>query len=211
MTPRALLTAFFFCLVAGPAFAQSGSGFYLPVAPTSYGQDEFRAADGTTCRSSMDGTKRVEVGAFGSGGKADDNNYALPGYTYAGNQGRTAGVYGRFSMSLDASPDRMNCNTLYKLELERRALELELMKRSLVDADRRLDQLKQSRAEESAGEPEHTASISRSPVAKTAAKTPAKAPANTSAKTPAAKTAAKPSGKPAKTAAAKQTGAYPPP
>lgn len=199
MTPRALLIAFFFCLSAGSAFAQSGSGFYLPVAPTSYGQDEFRAADGTTCRSSMDGTKRVEVGAFGSGGKADDSAYSLPGYAY-GNQGRNAGVYGRFSMSLDASPDRMNCNTLYRLELERRQLELELMKRSIVDADRRLDDLKQSRAEEPAAAPEHTASMSRKP-----------AVAGKSAGKAAPKSVGKAQSKGVKTASAKTAGAYPPP
>ena len=136
-------------VLSTPALGQSG--FYLPTGVNSYGQDEFRAADGTTCRSTMDGTKRIELGAYGSGNRIDSNPYALPGYSY-GNQGNggNAGVYGRFSMSLDATPERMNCNALYKLELERRALELELMKRSLVAADRRLDELKQSRAEEPA-------------------------------------------------------------
>lgn len=149
MTTRTLLLALPLCLLGGPAFAQAG--FYLPTAPTSYGQDEFRAADGTSCRSSMDGTKRVEVGAFGSGGRSDNTYYSLPGYSYPA-QGN-AGVYGRFSMSLDASPERMNCNALYRLELERRTLELELMKRSLVEADRRLDDIKQSRSAEPQQQP----------------------------------------------------------
>lgn len=137
--PAALVLGLF----ATPAFAQS-AGFYLPTGVTSYGQDEFRAADGTTCRSTMDGTKRIEVGAYGSGNRSNDNSYSLPGYYGQGN-GNNAGVYGRFTMSLDAAPDRMNCNILYKLELERRSLELEMMKRSLTSADRALDDhLKQS-------------------------------------------------------------------
>ena len=190
MAWRAFLTACFFGLLAGPALAQSG--FYLPVAPTSYGQDEFRAADGTTCRSSMDGTKRVEVGAFGSGGRTDNNGYTLPGYTNP-NQGN-AGVYGRLSVSLDAPSERMNCNTLYKLELERRQLELELMKRSLVEADRRLDDLKQSRADDPADAPVRAAGAGGKPVTKTAQKPASKAVA-----------------KPAKLAATKGQGGYPPP
>lgn len=145
---------------ASPAFGQTG--FYLPSGVASYGQDEFRAADGTTCRSTMDGTKRIELGAFGSGNRVDSNPYALPGYSY-GNQGNggNAGVYGRFSMSLDASPERMNCNALYKLEIERRTLELEMMKRSLVAADRKLDELRSSEAE--TGEPVATASSDAAP------------------------------------------------
>lgn len=175
--------AILLCFAASPAFAQAG--FYLPTSVASYGQDEFRAADGTTCRSTMDGTKRIEIGAFGSGNRVDNNPYALPGYSY-GNQGNggNAGVYGRFSMSLDAAPDRMNCNTLYKLELERRTLELELMKRSLVSADRRLDELKSSEGEPS--EPSSTASSAAAPA-------------------PSKKSAAKPS----KVAAAKRR--FPPP
>lgn len=168
MKSTVLPVAFALGLLATPAFAQAG--FYLPSGVASYGQDEFRAADGTTCRSTMDGTKRIELGAFGSGNKVDSNPYALPGYSY-GNQGNggNAGVYGRFSMSLDASPERMNCNALYKLEIERRTLELELMKRSLVSADRRLDEIRQSEADGGA-EPSATAAVPDKPGQKTAAK-----------------------------------------
>lgn len=161
-----LLTALLTVLGALPAFAQAG--FYLPTSSPSYGQDEFRAADGTTCRSTMDGTKRVELGTFATGGNGTSGyGYGLPGYGSQPTQGN-AGVYGRFSMSLDASPSRMDCNLLYKLEIERRTLELELMKRSLSSADQRLDE--QMGADASHAEP------SAGPLRKTAAgpKTPPK-------------------------------------
>lgn len=129
-------------LILGASGAAAQTGFYLPAAAPSSGQDEFRAADGTTCRSSMDGTKRVEVGTFGSGGRADSNQlYGMPAY-YSSAPPTNAGVYGRFTMSLDAQPSRMDCNKLFELELERRRLEVELMKRSLVAADRKLDEIK---------------------------------------------------------------------
>lgn len=121
------------------------TGFYLPTTAPSYGQDEFRAADGTTCRSTMDGTRRIEVGTFASGSRIDSANpYGLPGYVTSPNNGN-AGVYGRFAMSLDAAPKRMNCNRLYELEIEKRELEVEMMKRSLRAADQRLDELSAAR------------------------------------------------------------------
>ena len=172
MRSSVLPVAFVFGLFAAPAVAQTG--FYLPTGVNSYGQDEFRAADGTTCRSTMDGAKRIELGAFGSGNRADNNPYALPGYSYGTGNGGNAGVYGRFTMSLDAAPDRMNCNLLYKLEMERRALELEMMKRSLTSADRQLDaHLKQASNDEPT-EPEAPASRS----GKKSATKPSKVAAN---------------------------------
>lgn len=135
-------------IVAGCTFAQAQAGFYLPSSPTSAGQDEFHAADGTSCRTTMDGMKRVEVGSYGTGG---DNPYGTTygyAYPYGSITGgklptqKNGGVYARFSMSLDASPSRMDCNKLYELELERRRLEIEMMKRSLASTDQKLDELK---------------------------------------------------------------------
>ncbi|MCJ2009370.1 hypothetical protein [Methylobacterium sp. J-092] len=135
-------------IVAGCTVAQAQAGFYLPSSPTSAGQDEFHAADGTSCRTTMDGMKRMEVGSYGAGG---DNLYGSA-YSYSYPYGSTTatkqptqkngGVYARFSMSLDASPSRMDCNKLYELELERRRLEIEVMKRSLASTDQKLDDLK---------------------------------------------------------------------
>jgi hypothetical protein len=119
-----------------------GQGFYLPAAAPSAGQDEFRASDGTSCRSTMDGTKRVEVGSFATGGRTEyGSTYSLPGYVSTPAQGNV-GVYGRYTWSLDGNPDRMDCKKLYELELEKKRLEVELLKRSLVSADQKLDNLK---------------------------------------------------------------------
>lgn len=140
--------AFLTILLAGCGSAHAQAGFYMPTAPSSSGQDEFHAADGTSCRTTMDGMKRIEVGSYGLGG----NNLASSYYNYnyplgsgVGSQSptqRNGGVYARFSMSLDASGNRMDCNKLYELELERRRLEIEIMKRSLVSSDQKLDELK---------------------------------------------------------------------
>ena len=137
------LSVLILAATALPGRAQTG--VYLPTSPTSYGQDEFRTADGTTCRSSMDGTKRVEVGTYVSGARTPfSNGYILPTNYDMPTQGN-AGVYGRFTMSLDATPDRIDCKRLFNLEMEKRELELEVMKRSLHVADERLDALRAER------------------------------------------------------------------
>jgi hypothetical protein len=125
------------------AHAQS-TGFYLPNATPSYGQDEFRASDGTSCRSTM------EAGTFATGGNQSGggSNYGLPGYVSNPTQGNI-GVYGRFTWSLDAKPNRMDCTKLYELEIEKKQLELELLRQQVQvarqgmrDADQQLSEAK---------------------------------------------------------------------
>jgi hypothetical protein len=137
--PRAALCgAILLAAASAPAMAQTG--FYLPTSTPPAGQDEFRSADGTSCKTTMDGARRVELGAFGSGGRDDQRNslYALPDYGRSPSNS-SLGVYGRYVMSLDAPSQRMDCSKLYELELERRRLEVELMRRNLTGADERLD------------------------------------------------------------------------
>lgn len=139
-------------MLSTAASAQS-AGFYLPNAAPSYGQDEFRASDGTSCRTTMDGTKRLEVGSFASGGSQTGagSNFGLPSYVANPTQGNV-GVYGRFSWSLDAKPTRMDCTKLYDLEIEKKRLELELLKQQVQvakqgmrEADKQLGDLKKQR------------------------------------------------------------------
>ncbi len=131
-------------LASAPAMAQQG--FYLPAPVTSPGQDEFRASDGTTCRTTMDGTRRFEVGTFASGNQTAGSSNFIPGYGSTPGQANV-GVYGRFTMSLDANRERMDCSQLYKLELEKKQIELDLMKQSLRAANQQLDELKRTSRE----------------------------------------------------------------
>ncbi len=129
-------------LASSGAMAQTG--LYLPAAVPSPGQDEFRASDGTSCRTTMDGSKRVEVGTFATGGQQAGNNYSLPGY--ASNPAQSnVGVYGRYTWTLDAKTDRMDCNKLFQLEIEKKQIEIEMMKQSLKAAETQLDAVKANR------------------------------------------------------------------
>lgn len=102
------------------------SGLYLPQVSQPSGQDEIRAADGTTCRSSMASNDAyLDVG--GIGGQAIDGTF---------NQGS---VYGRIIVPLGAVPKRLDCTALYNLEIARLRNELELVRSGLPAAVTRGD------------------------------------------------------------------------
>lgn len=110
-------------LCAVPAFAepiynlnQNQTGFTLPGVTLPQGQDEVRAADGTTCRSAVSGSGAyVDVGVI-RGNNTDLNDLA---------------TYGRVVIPIGRQQKRINCERLYELEVERLQLELKLLKMGL--------------------------------------------------------------------------------
>lgn len=97
------------------------SGLYLPQVPQPTGQDEVRAADGTTCRSSMASNDAyLDVG--GLGGQSPDGQF---------NSGT---LYGRLIVPLGGTPRRIDCTALYNLEITRLRNELEMVRSGLSGA-----------------------------------------------------------------------------
>jgi hypothetical protein len=110
--------------LCGPARAgdvytlnQNQNGFSLPGVSLPQGQDEVRAADGTTCRSAVSGNGAyVDVGVIGGTGTST---------------GEMA-TYGRVVIPLGRTPPRLDCAKLYALEIERLQMELRLLKMGLA-------------------------------------------------------------------------------
>lgn len=100
---------------------QSQSGFNLPGVSLPQGQDEVRAADGTTCRSAVGGSgPYLDVGAIngnGNGSGYDTGNVA---------------TYGRVVIPLSPGGKRLNCTELYDLEIARLRAELKLLEMGLA-------------------------------------------------------------------------------
>lgn len=115
-------------------------GLVLPPATPSYGQDEFQSSDGMSCRTSMDGSRRIEAGAFGTGADYRERR-DRPVPTFNREPSSNVGAYIRFSIALDAPKSRIDCRQLFELELERKTLELELMKQSLRASEEKIEQL----------------------------------------------------------------------
>jgi len=90
----------------------------LPAAPQTYGQDSFRAGE-LDCKNAIGGSTQLE---FGVTGIIDD--YQSPFSSNSGDTSKDVGVYARITIPLDGPKERINCNTLYQIELQRKRLEI---------------------------------------------------------------------------------------
>ncbi len=97
-------------------------GLNLPQVPLPTGQDEIRAADGTACRSNTASNNAyLDMGAIGSqgyGGEFDQGTF-----------------YGRVIVPLGDIPKRLDCSSLYNLEIQRLQHELALVRAGAGNLD----------------------------------------------------------------------------
>jgi hypothetical protein len=117
--------ALMFC---GVAMADNSSlNLQLPNAGSSYGTDKIRAGD-MECSASIGGATNFEIGATGI-----VNNATSPFSSQDPNNPTTKdiGLYARIVIPLDAPRERVNCNTLYQLELQARRLEVQKLQQEL--------------------------------------------------------------------------------
>ena len=121
--------------VSSSALAESTSlGLQLPSAPSAYGQDSIRAGD-LDCKNAIGGATQLEFGVTGV-----IDNYETP---FGGSNGRQSerdvGVYARIVIPLDKPKERINCNSLYQLELRKKRIEVLKLQEEL-EALKRLNQ-----------------------------------------------------------------------
>ena len=127
-----IITATF---LATSAIADSSSlNLQLPGATGSYGQDSIRAGD-LDCKNSIGGSTNLE---FGVTGIIDNYQSPFGGGSNYGETSRDIGVYARIVIPLDGPKERINCNSLYELELRKKRLEVLRLQEEL-DALRKLN------------------------------------------------------------------------
>ena len=113
----------------------SSLGLNLPGSSAAYGQDSIRAGD-LDCKNSIGGATNLEFGVTGI-----IDNYDSP---FGGSSGngidptKNVGVYARIVIPLDKPKERINCNSLYELELRKKRLEVLKLQQEL-EALRRLN------------------------------------------------------------------------
>jgi len=126
----------FILLFSGFATADNSSlNLQLPSSNATYGQDSFRAGE-LDCKNAIGGATNVEFGmtgivdnATGPFSSSDPNNPTS----------KDIGVYARIIIPLDGPDERINCNTLYQLELRRKRIEILKLQEEL-EALRKLNQ-----------------------------------------------------------------------
>ena len=113
--------AFLLSFVTSVAFgASSGLNLQLPSSPSTYGQDSFRAGD-LDCKNAIGGATNVE---FGMTGIIDNARSPFESDDPLNPTSKDVGLYARIIIPLDGPKERINCNTLYKLELQKKQLEV---------------------------------------------------------------------------------------
>lgn len=112
----------------------SAIGLSLPGASQSYGQDSIRAGD-LDCKNSIGGATTFE---FGVTGIVDNYSSPFSDPDY-GNSEKDIGIFARIVIPLDKPRERINCNSLYQLELRKKRLEVLKLQQEL-EALRRLNE-----------------------------------------------------------------------
>jgi hypothetical protein len=108
-------------IVPGAAMADNSAiGLQLPQMGQAYGQDSIRSGD-IDCKNSIGGSTSLE---FGVTGIIDNYESPFGGGNNMGDTSRDIGVYARIVIPLDGPKERINCNTLYELELRKKRLEV---------------------------------------------------------------------------------------
>lgn len=121
-------------LLSAQALADNSNlSLALPSMGTTWGNDEIRSGD-LDCKNSIGGATNLELGVTGIVNNAvspfDSEDPMNP-------MSKDIGLYARIVIPLDAPKERINCNTLYQLELSRRRLEVQRLQAEL-DQLRRL-------------------------------------------------------------------------
>ena len=111
------------------AYAETSSlNLALPSSPGAYGQDSIRAGD-LDCKNSIGGSTNVEFGVTGIINDPMNEGYG---------RSKDVGVYARIIIPLDGPKERINCNSLYELELRKKRIEVLKLQEEL-NALRRLN------------------------------------------------------------------------
>ena len=127
-------------LLTTVALADSSSlNLQLPSSTSTYGQDSIRTSEGLDCKNAIGGATNLEFGVTGI-----VDNYESPFSSSSGVEStKDVGVYARIVIPLDSPKERINCNSLYQLELRKKRLEV-LRLQEEIESLKRLNQGKGS-------------------------------------------------------------------
>ena len=105
--------------ISTSAFAQSSSlNLALPSTPGVYGQDSIRAGE-LDCKNAIGGSSQLEFGITGI-----IDNAQSPFGNSSGVYEKDIGIYARIIIPFDKPKERINCNTLYELEIRKKRIEV---------------------------------------------------------------------------------------
>ena len=115
-------------LVCTQAAAQNSSlSLQMPYGVANYQSDKFRAGE-LDCSNAIGGGTNLEVGVTGI---INNANSLFSSSDPSAPKSKDMGVYARIVIPIDGAPERINCNSLYQLELRKKRVEIEKLEAEL--------------------------------------------------------------------------------
>jgi hypothetical protein len=125
-----------FVLIGSAAFAQNSTnnslGLALPAAPQSYQSDSFRSGE-LDCSNAIGSATNLE---FGVTGLIRNDDIGFNNIGRGNSRAGDVGVYARIVIPLGGPKERINCNDLYEIELQRKKLEVMRLEAELEELRR---------------------------------------------------------------------------
>lgn len=126
-------------LISSSALAETSSlNLNIPNSPRTFQQDRIRSGD-LDCSNAIGSSTNVEFGVVGVLNQNNPYDY-LSRYgnldpRVRGNDDfvKDVGVYARINIPIGAPKERINCNRLYKIEIEKRELELQRLRQEVAN------------------------------------------------------------------------------
>jgi len=118
-------------MLSTTVLAGNSLSLQLPNSNNSYQSDKFKTGD-LDCSNAIGGTINLEFGVTGIINNATsifDSSNPTP-------QSKDLGFFARIIMPLNAPEERINCNTLYLLELSKKRLEIMRLETELTNLRR---------------------------------------------------------------------------
>lgn len=126
-----------FLFSSGVVIAQSSSlNLAIPNSQQNYQSDRIRAGD-LECSHAIGSATNIEFGVVGiinDSNPFDNYNSTMivnPNMNYSNELIKDVGVYARITIPIGAPKERLNCNVLYQLELEKKRLEVIKLKQEI--------------------------------------------------------------------------------
>ena len=113
----------------------SSMNLNLPTSPQSYASDRIRAGQ-LDCQNAIGSATNVEFGVVGFIDNQYQNPYENPyDATFSNSTVRDSdiGVYAKITIPIGAPKERINCNSLYQLELEKKRMEVMKLKQEIAN------------------------------------------------------------------------------
>lgn len=102
----------------------------IPSTTQNHASDQIRAGN-LDCRNAIGSSTNVEFGVVGVIGENDPYNITYDPSRSMSDMKKDIGVYAKITIPIGGPKERINCNSLFELELEARRLEVMKLKQEI--------------------------------------------------------------------------------